>query len=249
MSTAPLVAPDTLAQTARPLPVVIVFDWSWSMRHFTDQIERVLRKLPSEFDRRALLRNSGEVALITMNHEGAHGVTLRTGVPTQPPFGFVRASEFVVPISVTCDGTTELDRALELALAIVERRCEQIAAAGRSFFRPYLTIISDGDPTDDQGAPDDDRWRQASERVRQAVGGKLSVEAFVPETVDPGMLTELVGTPNRVHSFNPSRLAEVIEAVSFSAERGASDAPTPTAIVREDLRRRSDVAPSPGSDR
>lgn len=233
MSARGLIDPDVLAQAGRPLPVVVIFDWSWSMRAVQKDIEEALRRLPDEFERRTVLRNSGEIALITMSGEG---VRLQTGDADVAPYGFVRASAFVPPARVACDGTTELDRALDLAVDVLKRRCRQCTTAGRSIYRPYIAIISDGDPTDADGNPDDVRWREPARRMHAALGGKVSVEAFMPAGAPREILTELVGGDDKIHDLDPSKLADVLEVVSFSAEQSATSQPRSAAdVVREDL--------------
>jgi len=244
MSARPLIDPDVLTQAARPMPVVVIFDWSYSMRFVQQDIAAALRALPGEFEGRTVLRNSGEIALITMSHEG---VVLRTGEPDVPPFGFVRAPAFTPPDDVVCDGTTQLDRALQLAVDLLERRCRQCAEAGRATYRPYIAIISDGDPTDEDGASDDTRWRRPAQRVRETLDGKVLVEAFVPAGSPCGILAELVGGDDLVHELDPAKLAQVLEAVSFSAERGATTHPrSATDVVRDDIARGHDDATGGG---
>lgn len=226
----PLIDPDEFELVARPLPVAIVFDWSWSMEQFENQILPALQRLPSEFAKRPVTRNSAEIALITLGED----VVLRTGDPDSPPYGFVHSSDFIAPAEVRCEGTTELDVALDLAVLLLERRCRQISESGRSMYRPYLAVISDGDPTDEEGEPDDTRWRAAAKRLSTAVEGRLSVEAFVPQDSQLGMLPELVGGRDRVRPFDPANLAAVIEAVSFSADRGGPQRRRPIDSVRDD---------------
>ena len=229
-----LIDPDVLTQAARPLPVAVIFDWSWSMRRVQHDIATALRALPDAFERRTVLRNSGEIALITMSHEG---VVLRTGDPDIPPYGFVRATAFIPPEEVECDGVTELDVALNLAVDVLERRCRQCLDAGRSIYRPYIAIISDGDPTDAEGDRDDARWRASADRMREAIGGKLLAEAFAPAGTPQGILAELVGGDDHIHDLDPATLASVVEVVSFSVARAATAEPVRRAadVVREDI--------------
>lgn len=246
MTSPPLVAPSALAQVARPLPIVVVLDASWSVEvaGLRSDIHEFLRRLPSELEKRATLRNSAEIALITMNHEGEDGVVLRTGEPEVAPYGFVRPSALIPPLNLVCDGVTRLDKALQLAVAILERRCQQIADAGRSFYRPYLAIVCDGAPTNGVGTKDEGKWRTEAARAAGAIEGKLFVEAFLPSGVPAGVLPELVGGAERVRKFDASALAAVVEAVSFSAERNASGTPSGLNRVRRDL---DDTDPPPGA--
>ena len=236
--TRPLVSPDVLDAVARPLSVAMIFDWSWTMRAHEEQIAQALRDLPEEFRRRAVLRNSAEIALITMGVPkaetgGQNQVRLRTGRSDEPPFGFRRLSQFIPPTTVVCDGVTELSAALNLAVDLVERRCTQVSQSGRAFYLPYVAIISDGQPTDGNETPDLDGWRAAADRAGACFGGKLAIEAFVPQGTEHGVLPDIVTEGKQVHDFAPRDFATVLEAVSFSAEQTATH--DPAAIVRKDL--------------
>ncbi len=222
-------------QAARPLPVVVILDCSWSMRHAEQDILAVLRALRGELDDRTVLRDSLEIALITM---GRDGVVLRAGDPEVAPFGFVRGAAFTPPANVVCDGSSELHIALLLAADILERRCRQHAEAGRAIYRPYVAIVSDGDPTDNEGAADDIRWRAPASRVREILGGKVRLEAFVPAGAPCGILAELVGADGIVHAVDPAKIAQVLTAVCSWPIKGARNAAVnATAAVRDDLSR------------
>jgi uncharacterized protein YegL len=236
--TRPLVSPDVLDAVARPLSVAVIFDWSWTMRDHEEQIAQALRDLPEEFGRRAVLRNSAEIALITMGVPqtetgGENQVRLRTGRPDEPPFGFRRLSQFTPPPEVVCDGVTELSVALNLAVDLVERRCAQVSQSGRAFYSPYVAIISDGLATDGDGAPDLDAWRAAAARAGTCLRGRLAIEAFVPQGTSHGVLPDIITAGKQVLDFAPRDFATVLEAVSFSAEQTATH--DPAAIVRKDL--------------
>lgn len=239
MST-PIVSRDVMSHAAMPLPVALIFDWSWSMREHTGQILEALRGLPAEFSRSSILRHSAEVALITMGvpkaeYTAGHQVVLRTGDPDEPPFGFRRMAAFTPPPKVECDGTTELDVALNLAVDLLERRLKQIAEAGRSPYRPYVAIVSDGAPTDAEGGRDDAGWREASRRLRAFLDGRLMVEAFVPKNRSAGILPEIIGDGNEVREFDPANLAQVIHAISSSVRRAADGNATPLDRIRKDI--------------
>lgn len=230
MSRSTLVAPDVLTQAARRLPIVLILDWSWSMRHHRTLLTELVPRLPAAFDRRTVLRTSGDVAVITVNHEG---VLLRTGTADTSPFGFVRARDLVTAYDVVTEGTSPLHLALDVGVTLVEHRAAEIVAAGRSMFRPYIAIISDGVPTNSRDKHEEAAWNASARRAAQALEGRLFLEAFVPHGCAPGRLSALVGEDG-VRTFTPDAVAEVIEAVSYSAEHGAARV-RPHDRVREDL--------------
>jgi uncharacterized protein YegL len=69
------------------------------------------------------------------------------------------AMDFVAPVLVA-DGTTPAGQAVELALDRIEDQKQQFRAAGVAYTRPWLFLMSDGQPTDS--------WQQAADRCRQA---------------------------------------------------------------------------------
>lgn len=150
-----------LSQVARPLPVVLILDLSCVPLRDAEERARLLLCVPAAFESRAALRNSGEVALITT---GAEGALLQTGDAGQPPYGFVAAADLSQMRDTGGGSSADVRAALSLASAMVERRCRQIADAGRSSFRPYVALVT-GDAA----------GRRAS---RPALGDRMVLETF-----------------------------------------------------------------------
>lgn len=208
--TTPIFATNSFENVARRFPIAVIFDWSWSMRHYIDHIQRTLNAVPSEFDAINVLRNSGELALITMFGDG---VQLRTGERDVSPYGFQRSLDFVAP-TVECDGISRLDLALDLAVDLIEARSADLRGRGRRHFAPFIGIVSDGHATDATGAPSPDNWRPAADRARAALGGRIKTAAFVPEGCSSEPLEAIA---DEVHALDAAQFAQVMRAVSFSA--------------------------------
>jgi uncharacterized protein YegL len=75
---------------------------------------------------------------------------------------FVTADSFVPPVLAT-QGTTPLGKALELGLDILEKRKASYDRNRHQYYRPWMFVISDGEPTDE--------WQRPAELVRKSVKG------------------------------------------------------------------------------
>lgn len=92
-----------------------------------------------------------EVAIVTF---GGNGVDLRQD--------FVTAGQFE-PVHLEASGGTPMGAAIERAIELVEDRKRQYKANGVLYYRPWVFLITDGEPTDE--------WAGAATRVRQAEEG------------------------------------------------------------------------------
>jgi uncharacterized protein YegL len=229
--TSPLIPADALASAARRHPIALIVDCSWSVRHHQAQVAELLRRLPGAMEKRGALRHSAELAIVYMNRDG---VAVQAGDPTVEPFGFHRLSEATLPAEVICDGVSQLGLALDLVADIIERRCRQISDMGRSFVCPYIGVLGDGIPTDAAGRREDIAWRAAALRVRELLDGCVRLEAFALAGTDGGVLPELVAGRGSVHPYDPNRVAEVIEAISFSVERSRQRR-VPASVIADDV--------------
>src|SRR5215471_3955851 len=74
---------------------------------------------------------------------------------------FVTADQFQPP-SLTAQGTTCMGEAIQKALDMVQARKEQYKASGIAYYRPWVFMITDGEP---QGEPEDVVER-ATQRIK-----------------------------------------------------------------------------------
>lgn len=119
-----------------------------------------------------LARRRVEVALVAFGSGGARTVQ-----------DFVTVEQWT-PTPLSAGGSTPMGEALERGLALLEARKELYKRAGLQYYRPWLFLLTDGEPTD--------RWQEAAEAVRAADAAK-------------GLIFFAVG----VESANMTRLAEI----------------------------------------
>jgi len=81
------------------------------------------------------------------------------------------ATDFTA-FTLHADNTTPLGKGIRIALQMIEQGKQNLRAAGISYTRPWMMVISDGEPTDS-----DDVWSAAVNECRAAEAGKR-VEVF-----------------------------------------------------------------------
>jgi len=78
---------------------------------------------------------------------------------------FVTVADFTPP-TLTTSGDTPMGEALEMALDCVEARKADYKKNGIHYYRPWLWLLTDGEPTDGE------RWQKAAERVQAGEAAK-----------------------------------------------------------------------------
>ena len=96
----------------------------------------------------SLARQRVEVAVVTFGGDGV-----------QVAQDFVTAGQYE-PTKLVSSGGTPMGAAIDRALDLVAERKEQYRANGVAYYRHWVFMITDGEPTDD--------WRDAARRVHEA---------------------------------------------------------------------------------
>jgi len=117
-----------------------------------------LEVLESEMKADAMVCNSVEVSTIAIGGKQPHKATLIQD------WGYAR--EFTRP-ELIARGSTPLGDALLLALKKIKEKKQAYRDEGRSYLRPWIIIISDGMPTDD-----DSDWNKAVAAAKNAIKNK-----------------------------------------------------------------------------
>jgi len=107
-----------------------------------------LRAFAADIGNDPLARQRVEVAVVTFGGDGVHTV-----------HEFATAGQFE-PTTLSAGGGTPMGAAIVTALDLVEVRKAEYKANGIVYYRPWVFLITDGEPTDD--------WQEAAARVRQS---------------------------------------------------------------------------------
>ena len=114
---------------------------------------------------------------------------------------------------ITPNGTTPLGKGVQIALEMVEQAKLNLRAAGVSYTRPWMMVISDGEPTDPA-----DVWSAAARECRAAEASK-KVEVFCigVEGANLARMAELSAKPPQMLSGTKFRELFVWLSASLSA--------------------------------
>ena len=117
-------------------PCVLLLDTSYSMHgKKIDQMNEGLRLFRDELGRDRLAAKRVEVAVVGFG-------------PAQVLTPFVGADEFE-PETLRAEGDTPMGEAALLAIRMLEERKHAYRAAGITYYRPWVFLVTDGAPSDD----------------------------------------------------------------------------------------------------
>jgi uncharacterized protein YegL len=168
-------------------PCILLLDLSGSMN---DPVRRGgptriaalndgLRTLCASLDANSEARRRVEIAVVSVG-----GVESPSEVKVVHEFLAVKDFK---PLNFDADGETRLGEGVMVALDILKRRLDQLNAQARGVTRPWLFILSDGEPTDE------DNWPIAVRMAHDAQLKKRCVVApFLIEGADAPKLDDLV---------------------------------------------------------
>ena len=150
-------------------PCVLLLDVSGSMAGSPiAQLNAGLQTFGESIQKNELASTRGEVAIVTF------------GSVVEVKQDFITVDQFIPPV-LTSKGGTPMGQAINTALDKLEERKQIYKQAGISYFRPWVFLITDGEPTDD--------WHAAATRI-QAMEERKGVTFFVVG-VDKANLTTL----------------------------------------------------------
>jgi uncharacterized protein YegL len=158
-----------------------------------------------------LARKRTEVAIVTFG-----------GTPTiAHAFGEARE---LTPLTFHAGGSTPMAAAIELGLDLVDERKRQYREGGFDYYRPWLFLITDGEPTDG-----DDAWRGATVRARHAEDARaVAIFTVGVEGADMAKLGEVSSrSPRKLDGLRFAELfawlSNSLAVVSQSSAFGSSD--------------------------
>jgi uncharacterized protein YegL len=154
-------------------PLVLVLDCSGSMEGTPmQQLNEGLKLLEQELQADVIAAKRVRILIVRY---GGHDTAEVVG-------GWQDAMDFRAP-TLQAGGRTPIGTAIDLALARVEEEKTRFKQAGVAYTRPWLFLMSDGQPTD--------VWQPAAERCRQAE--QANKVAVFPLAVGPGAVPEALG--------------------------------------------------------
>jgi uncharacterized protein YegL len=128
---------------------VLLLDVSGSMSgKAIDALNEGLRAFAGDLGTDALARQRVEVAVVTFGNDGVQVV-----------HDFATAGQFEPP-TLRAGGGTPMGAAIVQGLEMVEARKAQYKANGIVYYRPWVFLITDGEPTDE--------WKDAAAQVHAA---------------------------------------------------------------------------------
>jgi uncharacterized protein YegL len=139
-------------------PCILLLDVSGSMDGAAiNQLNAGLQTFRDSIRKNELASMRVEVAIITF------------GKAVELKQDFITVDQFDAPI-LSARGQTPMGAAINLALDKLEERKQIYKQAGISYFRPWIFLITDGEPTDE--------WHSAATRI-QAMEERKGVTFFV----------------------------------------------------------------------
>lgn len=133
---------------------------------------------------RAFLRETADDALAARRVELSL-VTFGGGASVAHDFAPVTAYGQDLPLEA--NGDTPMGRALEMGMERLEQRKAVYRAQGTDYYRPWLMLITDGEPTDMR--PGDPTWQRVASALREGVAARRL--AFFAVGVDGANMEQL----------------------------------------------------------
>lgn len=167
---------DNVELASNPEPrcaVVLLLDTSGSMSGAPIQeLNRGLQSFSQAIKADKLASLRVEIAVITFGGS-VNAINVQEGgmqvIPFDAQQAFAIAGNFQPP-TLNADGETPMGEAVRQALALLRARKDIYKQQGLDYYRPWILLITDGNPTDNG-------WEMAADQVQQE-GGRKSVTCF-----------------------------------------------------------------------
>jgi uncharacterized protein YegL len=188
-------------------PCVLVLDTSASMTGAPiRELQAGLEQYREELMRDSLARQRVEIALVTF------------GGAVKVAHSFSTADGFEVP-PLQPSGNTPMAAALAESVKLVERRKQEYKAAGLGYYRPWIFLITDGEPTDNA------IWSAAVEELKRGTKAKSYI-LFAVGVEDANMekLRELPAL-NGPQKLNGTRFTDLFLWLSQSQKSVSRSSP------------------------
>jgi uncharacterized protein YegL len=166
--------------TANPeprCPVVLLLDTSGSMSgQPIAELNAGLKELESDLKADPLAALRVELAVVPFGgRPQAIDVRANPATPFDAGEPFASVDAFQAPM-LTTSGSTPMCAALRLAVDLLRRRKDTYKANAIDYYRPWILLITDGEPTDGYGLPDAIDLIQQEETHKAAVFYAIGTE-------------------------------------------------------------------------
>lgn len=194
-------------------PCVLLVDTSSSMEgRSIAELNDGLRAFADTLQADALASKRVEVAILTFSSN----VTVVQEFTTVDRFA---------PPTLRAGGTTAMVEGLRQAMEVIEERRGAYRAANVQYYRPWLFLVTDGQPTDAQGHPTD-AWRPAADELQAYLAAKKAVFFGVgTSTADFDVLRGLAGDHGRVARLHGLQFREFFLWLSTSQTQRSRETP------------------------
>ncbi len=156
--------------TERRCPVILVQDTSGSMVGSIDEVNKGLQILRSDLLKDRLASQRVEIAVVTFG-------------PVRLVQDFVTVDRWLPP-RLQASGPTPMGEALQFAVDQLNIRKRAYREAGIPYYRPWIWLVTDGQPTDN--------WRAAVEMIQPEIkGGRIEMFTIGTDGADFSVLREI----------------------------------------------------------
>ncbi len=186
-------------------PCLLLVDTSWSMRGKPiEELNAGLQDFKLDIFEDHLARERVEVGIITFGERAELVRDIETADSFEPPL-------------LEASGRTPLGAALELGLATLRERKDRYKDNHVNYFRPWMFIITDGEPTD--------AWEEAAEHVVAAEkAGSVIVFAVAVEGANVEVLKAICHN-NSPLALQGLKFREFFQWLSQSTRQGSQGSP------------------------
>jgi uncharacterized protein YegL len=208
---------ENLVEIANPqqphCPTVLLLDTSGSMANAgkIDALNDGLQAFREEVAADELASKRVDLAVVAFG-QGVHVLHV-----------FSSVEEFIPPF-LAAGGMTPMGAGIVAAIDLVEERKRQYQEKGIDYYRPWIFMITDGEPSDMR--PGDATWNDVVRRVRDGEAAKKFM--FFTVGVEPARmdLLQQIAPPNRAPiKLKERRFRELFNWLSNSQSRVSSSKP------------------------